>query len=113
MRTILARSLTIAALGLAAAPVLATPAALPIPQASRHPDALNTTLARRVAAVASQVQAARAAGRVSQAEAARLNGKIAWVRTDSARHVREQGFLSAGESASYNRSLDEVERKLR
>lgn len=112
MRTTRSRTLLTAALGFSviAVPVVAAPM-------QRHSvgkaDALRAKLAARTDAVDAKLTAARTAGRVSVTDAGRMKKKLGLVRMDSARYVKQQGFLSAGESASYNRILDEIEAKLR
>jgi hypothetical protein len=90
-----------------AAPALAAPA----PQAA-HVDQLNARLLTRAADVEARLATATRARRVTPAQATALRKKIDWVRKDSAKYVKQQGFLSAGEAASYDRTLGEVEAKL-
>lgn len=111
MRTKFSRTLFIAFVGLSAATVPAI--AAPTPQHAGHKaDVLQTKLTARIGAVEAKLTAARKAGRVSAVNAAQMKKKIDWVRTDSVKYVKQQGFLSAGESASYNRTLGEIEAKL-
>ncbi len=90
---------------------IATPAAAQPVQ--RHPahmtDPLAAKLDARIRATETRIAAARKADRISAAKATGLSGKVASIRTDAARNVKAQGFLSAGESASYNRTLDGIE----
>ncbi len=50
----------------------------------------------------------RKARRLSQAEAQTLWNTVARIHRDANRFVAKQGFLSAGETASYDRALDGV-----
>ncbi len=111
MRTTFPRALLFAALGLSAltSPASAAPAE---PHGVHKADALQARLDARVAAVDTRLRFVRKEGRVSPAEVARMEKSLDWVRSDSRKYVRRQGFLSAGESASYNRTLNEIERKL-
>lgn len=111
MLATVSRSVLTAALGLtiATAPAIA---AAPQQHAAHKTDALDAKLTARIQAVDVKLTAARKAGRVSAAQATQMRKKLDWVRVDSARYVRKQGFLSAGESASYNRTLDALETKL-
>ncbi|WP_293977617.1 hypothetical protein [Sphingomonas sp.] len=97
------------AMGIVAVPAAARPAQ---PHAAHRADTLQIKLNDRAKAIHEKLIAIRKAGRVSPAEAAAMTSKLAWVRADSAKYVKQQGFLSAGESASYNRALDEIEKKL-
>jgi hypothetical protein len=111
MRTTYLRSLFVVAVGLSMGAVPAV--AAPVRQHATHKaDALQTRLIARTSAVDTKLTRARKAGRVSTTEAAQMQKKLAWVRADSAKYVKQQGFLSAGESASYSRTLDEIEAKL-
>lgn len=51
---------------------------------------------------------ARKARRLTQANADRLFKRVEMVRTSADRQTKKQGFLSAGEVASYDRELDAV-----
>jgi len=75
-------------------------------------DALNTKLSARIATIDAKLAGAARKKQVTPTQLAAMRKKIAWVRKDAAKYVKEQGFLSAGEAASYNRSLDEIEAKL-
>jgi hypothetical protein len=111
MRLTVPRPLIATVLGLSvmAAPAMASPVRH---AAASPPDALRIALARRTDRVEARLTAARAAGRVSVAGAATMRERIGWVRVDSAKLSKRQGFLSAGESASYHRALDDIERRL-
>ena len=54
------------------------------------------------------ISTARKARRLSQNEAQSLWNAVARVRHDANRFVAKQGFLSAGETASYDRARDGV-----
>lgn len=49
---------------------------------------------------------AKKAGRLRQADADRLYKRVEAVKAGADRYTRQQGFLSAGEVASYDRALD-------
>lgn len=100
---------TIAGLGLSAVAVTACTQQSTVAQV----DVLAGALEARTNVLVADLLAAQQAGRVSPTEGAEIRQKLSGVQADSGRYVREQGFLSAGESASYNRALDEVERRLR
>ncbi|WP_322965244.1 hypothetical protein [Sphingomonas fuzhouensis] len=51
---------------------------------------------------------ARTARRLTQREAQKLWNDVARIHRDANRFVAKQGFLSAGETASYDRALDMV-----
>lgn len=51
---------------------------------------------------------ARKARRLTQADTDRLYKRVQAVRTGADRYTKKQGFLSAGEVASYDRELDAV-----
>ncbi len=51
----------------------------------------------------------RRSGKVSRTRATRLNRQVAQVQTSMTRLNKQQGFVSAAELASYNRSLGEVD----
>ncbi|MCD0247791.1 hypothetical protein [Xanthomonas melonis] len=56
---------------------------------------------------------ARKQGDVTQGQSRRLVAELAKVEKGGLRHVREQGFLSAAERASYERTLTAVDQALR
>jgi len=111
MRTTLSRNLlaAIVTLSVSAVPAMAAPTQK---HTTRKADALQAKLTARTNAVDAKLTEASKAGRVSAADATGMKKKLAWIRKDSAKYAKQQGFLSAGESASYNRTLDEVEAKL-
>lgn len=55
---------------------------------------------------------ARKARSLSQVQADKLWRRVARIRQDANGFVKKQGFLSAGERASYDRELDEVAAEL-
>ena len=102
---------------LAAMASLASPGSAGLATTAQHhrshsKDVLREKLGTRVAVVEAKFKAAQKAKLVPAAQARQIAGRIAWIRKDAARNIRLQGFLSAGESASYNRTLDEIENKL-
>lgn len=58
------------------------------------------------------VTAAEGRGKISGARANEIRDMIDQMRADYSRNKQAQGFVSAGELASYNRSLDKVDREL-
>lgn len=82
-------------------------------RASHAPDPLHAKVLARYEAINASLAEARKAGKLSNAQAAEIEKKLSWVRTDSATRAKQQGFVSAGESASYNRTLDEAEQAIR
>jgi len=68
-------------------------------------DALRT----RITTVQARVVEGRRSGKVSRTRATRLNRQVAQVQTSMTRLNKQQGFVSAAELASYNRTLGEVD----
>lgn len=68
-------------------------------------DALKT----RVATVQARIAEGRRGGKVSRVQASRLDRQVAQVRTNMTRMNSRQGFISAAELATYNRSLGGVD----
>ncbi len=111
-------------------PIMATLAAVPLPGQSLRQDypSCNLTqqralkaptggtirdprqahIAMRANILQADISTARKARRLSQSEAQSLWNAVARVRHDATRFVAKQGFLSAGETASYDRALDGV-----
>lgn len=58
--------------------------------------------------VQADIGTARKARRLTQRQAQALWQEVARIRRDTNRFVAKQGFLSAGETASYDRALDMV-----
>lgn len=75
-------------------------------------DPLASKLDPRIRATETRIGTARKADQNSAAKATGLSSRVASIRADAARNVKAQGFLSAGESASYNRTLDGMEARL-
>ncbi|MGF7154740.1 hypothetical protein [Novosphingobium gossypii] len=113
MPTFLPARLVAVAFGLSIVPSPVLAASNHLHPSAHKTDALQSRLSARLHTIEGKLSAARKAGRIGPAKTAQLSKKLAWVRADAAKYGKEQGFLSAGESASYNRALDEVERTLR
>lgn len=60
----------------------------------------------------SDISAARRAQNLTQAVADRLHERVEAVKAGADGFTKEQGFLSAGEVASYDRELDEIAMQL-
>jgi hypothetical protein len=71
-------------------------------------DTRQAHIAMRANILQADIGNARKARRLSQAEAQALWQRVERVRRDTNRFVAKQGFLSAGETASYDRALDMV-----
>ncbi|MET4898067.1 hypothetical protein RN629_13060 [Sphingomonadaceae bacterium jetA1] len=71
-------------------------------------DPRQAHIAMRADILQADIGNARKARRLSQAEAQKWWRRVDRVRRDSNRFVRQQGFLSAAERASYDRELDMV-----
>ncbi|WP_347093747.1 hypothetical protein [Sphingomonas parapaucimobilis] len=71
-------------------------------------DPRQAHIAMRANILQADIGNARKARRLSQAEAQKLWNAVARIRRDANRFVAKQGFLSAGETASYDRALDGV-----
>lgn len=69
---------------------------------------VDDRMGRTIAAVTT----AESRGVVSRRRADVLRNMIVRMRADYARNKHQQGFVSAGELASYNRSLDQVDREI-
>lgn len=67
----------------------------------------------RTAVLREAIAQTRKQGDVTQGQSRRLVAELAKVETGVLRHVREQGFLSAAERASYERTLTAVDQALR
>lgn len=108
----------VAALGLVAAmaPAFVAPAMAQADQSYRaarqdnRADAadVDDRMGRTIAAITT----AESRGAVTHKRANTLRDMIDRMRTDYARNKGDQGFVSAGELASYNRSLDQVDREI-
>lgn len=82
--------------------------ALKAPTGGRIRDPRQAHIAMRANILQADIGNARKARRLSQAQADRLWQRVERVRRDTDRFVRQQGFLSAAERASYDRELDAV-----
>ncbi|KTW00739.1 hypothetical protein NS355_03770 [Sphingomonas yabuuchiae] len=71
-------------------------------------DPRQSHIAMRANILQADISTARKARRLSQAEAQTLWNTVAGIHRDANRFVAKQGFLSAGETASYDRALDGV-----
>lgn len=71
-------------------------------------DPRQAHIAVRANILQADISTARKARRLSQAEAQTLWNTVAGIHRDANRFVAKQGFLSAGETASYDRALDGV-----
>ncbi|MET0249672.1 MAG: hypothetical protein ABW164_08080 [Sphingobium sp.] len=75
-------------------------------------DTLHSRLIMRIDAAEAKVKVAHKAGGLSATKAGQLRKQLAKIRVEAAGCAKQQGFLSAGESASYHRMLDDIERKI-
>lgn len=71
-------------------------------------DPRQAHIAMRANILQADISNARIARRLTQAQAQKLWNEVARIRRDANRFVQKQGFLSAGETASYDRALDMV-----
>ncbi|WP_294248658.1 hypothetical protein [uncultured Sphingomonas sp.] len=71
-------------------------------------DPRQAHIAMRANILQADISTARKARRLSQAEAQTLWNMVVRIHRDANRFVAKQGFLSAGETASYDRALDGV-----
>ncbi len=82
--------------------------ALKAPTGGTIRDPRQAHIAMRANILQADISTARKARRLSQAEAQTLWNMVAGIHRDANRFVAKQGFLSAGETASYDRALDGV-----
>ncbi|MDZ7278531.1 hypothetical protein N4G40_09625 [Pantoea eucrina] len=75
-------------------------------------DVREAHISVRVNVLQADTGSARKARLLTQAQADRLWRDATQVRSDARQLVRQQGFLSAAERASYDRALDELARQL-
>lgn len=75
-------------------------------------DPLQAHISVRSNILQADIGSARKARYLSQRDADRLWHRVDHIRSDTDRFVRQQGFLSAAERASYDRELDEVAAEL-
>jgi hypothetical protein len=86
----------------------ATQATTPAPSK----DALLQRLTARAESLSAQINTVEKSGHLSHAESTALSTKIIQVVKKARADHASQGFLSAGESASYMRELDQVQSTL-
>jgi len=75
-------------------------------------DPLEAHISVRVNILQADISTARKARLLTQSQADVLWRRAGKVRVDTAQFVKQQGFLSAAERASYDRELDELAGKL-
>ncbi len=75
-------------------------------------DPLKAHISARVNVLQADISTARKARRLTQAQADMLWQHASRVRNDMTQFVKQQGFLSAAERATYDRELDELAGKL-
>ena len=75
-------------------------------------DPLEAYISLRVNILQADISTARKARRLTEAQADVLWHRAEKVRSDAAQFVKQQGFLSAAEHASYDRELDTLAGKL-
>ncbi|WP_312491335.1 hypothetical protein [Sphingomonas sp.] len=71
-------------------------------------DVRQAHISMRANILQADISTARKARRLSQAQAQKLGQQVERIRRDTNAAVKSQGFLSAGERASYDRALDMV-----
>ncbi len=69
-------------------------------------------LLARIRSMETRITAARANGTLTRTKASILQRKLVTTRQSYQKVTRSQHFLSAAESASYNRTLDDVDAQL-
>jgi hypothetical protein len=110
--------LLLAALGLTAvtAPAFVTPALAQAGQSYRAARQNNradaTDVDDRMGRTIAAITSAESRGAITHKRANTLRDMIDRMRADYVRNKSDQGFVSAGELASYNRSLNEVDREI-
>lgn len=82
--------------------------ALKAPTGGQIKDPRQAHISMRVNILQADIGNARKARRISAANADRWFRQLSAIRAQSDRLVRKQGFLSAAERASYDRTLDAV-----
>lgn len=75
-------------------------------------DALLQRLTARAESLSAQITTAEKSGHLSRPESSALSTKITQVVKKARADHQTQGFLSAGESASYMRELDQIQSTL-
>ncbi|RSU45463.1 hypothetical protein [Sphingomonas sp. S-NIH.Pt15_0812] len=82
-------------------------------QAARAENTRATnTLKARVSLAQDRIAAGQRSGNVARTRAGKLNNEVSQVRENMTRLSRRQGFVSAAELASYNRTLDAIDTEL-
>lgn len=112
MPSTLPRTLLVAALGLSitTAPALAVPVAQSGSQAQRVDNARAVAdLRARLAATEKRIADGLHGGKITRARATTLRQQVGDTRTSMERLGRQQGFVSAAELASYNRTLGMID----
>lgn len=89
-------------------PMTQAPAAASAPSK----DALLQRLTARAESLSAQITTAEKSGHLSHPESATLSTQVTQVVKKARADHQTQGFLSAGESASYMRELDQVQSTL-
>ncbi|MDT0176604.1 hypothetical protein Q9R34_11215 [Enterobacter sp. BRE11] len=78
----------------------------------RIADPLQAHISWRINVLQADISTARKARRLTQAQADRLWQHASQIRGDAAHYVKQQGFLSAAERASFDRALDQLASQL-
>lgn len=69
-------------------------------------------LEARIPLAQDRISAGRRSGKLTRARAGQLNGQISQLQASMTRLNRKQGFVSAAELASYNRTLEAIDAEL-
>jgi hypothetical protein len=72
----------------------------------------RSDLRERMADMDARIGAAQASGAITRTRASELRRQVVKARQSFTRSTRGQGFVSAAESASYNRTLDAIDAQL-
>ena len=75
-------------------------------------DPRHAHISVRANVLTADIGSARKARKITQAEAERLNKRVESVRHQTDHYVAQQGFLSAAETASFDREFDAVAMRL-
>ncbi|MBK0004763.1 hypothetical protein IBT49_27205 [Erwinia sp. S63] len=75
---------------------------------TRITDPLEAHISLRIDILQADISTARKARILTQAQADKLWQSASRVRNETAHFVKQQGFLSAAERASYDRELDDI-----
>lgn len=96
---------------------VAAPALAEAQPSQRHARRENRAEARdvddRIGQTIAAVTSAEGHGLVAHRRADAMRNELNRMRADYMRNKRNQGFVSAGELASYNRTLDQMEHEIR